>query len=383
MSTDIDWRHELDTSFGTGEDKPVGHYVGAGRRAVRRRRLSAVVVGLGAAAVVGGIAWGVAPHGGPSTSDAPIATDPSRAPSPTPAPNRTVSDEKGPEFPWKKGDPPAKVSAAGLALAPGAVVHERVDNLFPAKDSESVALDISWRGQRWWMTLEWDSGGGAMSSTKPTDGLFDSFDDFVRAEIRGGGMTTEPAVVDDQWFAGLVQWSDGNVRTRKGVVVVKQINQPVPSDLPSVGLVLVKDGVTTWMLITDGGTSAGWTEEADSGWATFEEWLIDQVALQSGQPEPQLVTLDSGGAVIPEEPGVVVLEQQADPDLGAYGTDAEGASSAVALLEWKEQRWFVLAIRTSGQTSVTPVAAAKAGGARTLDEFVAFMATQADEGGMR
>ncbi len=381
MSTDIDWQHELDTSFGSGHDVPAGHYVAAGRTAVRRRRLTAAVVGLGAAAVVGGIAWGVAPHGGPSSSDAPIATEPSRTASQTPAPSREV--EKAPELPWKKGDPPARSSPDGLALAPGSVVHERVDNLFPGRASESVALDISRGGERWWMTLEWDSGGAAMSSTRPTDGLFDSFDDFVRAEILGGGMTTQPATVDDTWFAGLVQWTGGELRTRKGVVVVKQVDQPVSSDLPSVGLVLVKDGVTTWMLIADGGASAGWTEEADSGWATFEEWLVDQVALQSGQPELQLVSLDGDGAVIPREPGVVVLEQQADPDLGAYGTDAEGATSAVALLEWKEQRWFVLAVRTGGQTSVTPVAAGKAGGARTLDEFVAFMADRADEGGMR
>ena len=38
MSTDIDWQHALDDSFGTGHDLPPGHYVAAGRTAVRRRR---------------------------------------------------------------------------------------------------------------------------------------------------------------------------------------------------------------------------------------------------------------------------------------------------------------------------------------------------------
>ena len=33
MSTDIDWQHELDSSFGTGHDQPPGHYVAAGRTA--------------------------------------------------------------------------------------------------------------------------------------------------------------------------------------------------------------------------------------------------------------------------------------------------------------------------------------------------------------
>ena len=45
MSTDIDWQHELDSSFGTGNDVPPGHYVAAGRTAVvRRRRATAVVL---------------------------------------------------------------------------------------------------------------------------------------------------------------------------------------------------------------------------------------------------------------------------------------------------------------------------------------------------
>ena len=37
MDTEIDWQRELDGSFGTGEDVPVGHYVFVGHHAVRRR----------------------------------------------------------------------------------------------------------------------------------------------------------------------------------------------------------------------------------------------------------------------------------------------------------------------------------------------------------
>ena len=74
MTTEIDWQQELDLSFGNGEDVPVGRYVVAGRRAVRRRRLALAAAGVGAAVVVGGIAWGVAADrtAGDST---PIATD--------------------------------------------------------------------------------------------------------------------------------------------------------------------------------------------------------------------------------------------------------------------------------------------------------------------
>ena len=35
MTTQIDWQRELDASFGSGEEVPVGHYVAAGHTAVR------------------------------------------------------------------------------------------------------------------------------------------------------------------------------------------------------------------------------------------------------------------------------------------------------------------------------------------------------------
>ena len=53
MSTDIDWQHELDSSFGTGDDVPVGHYVAVGHAAVRRRRAAVAAAGVAAAIVVG------------------------------------------------------------------------------------------------------------------------------------------------------------------------------------------------------------------------------------------------------------------------------------------------------------------------------------------
>ena len=67
MSTDVDWQHELDSSFGTGHDLPPGHYVAAGRTAVRRRRAAAVR----RRRRVGGrrgAAWARAPGGSPRST---------------------------------------------------------------------------------------------------------------------------------------------------------------------------------------------------------------------------------------------------------------------------------------------------------------------------
>ena len=65
MGTDVDWQHELDSSFGTGHDLPPGHYVAAGRTAVRRRRRATALVLAASLLVAGSAAWATAPD--PST----------------------------------------------------------------------------------------------------------------------------------------------------------------------------------------------------------------------------------------------------------------------------------------------------------------------------
>lgn len=378
MSTDIDWQRELDASFGSRDDLPAGHYVLAGRRAVRRRRRSGLVAAVAAAAVVAGVAWGVAPGRGPARSEAPVASDPS-------------GTATGPAlFPWRKGEAPVRLGGTGVEIREGAVVHERRDGLYPGKETESVALDLSYGGDRWWVTAEWEGGGGTMSSERPEDGLHESFDAFVASAKAGGGMihqpTSQAGTEDGRYYGGLVMWSGGDPQPRPGVEVVRTVEDPMTSAQDSLGLVLAEHGTTTWMLITSAGhdsSSASWSKESDSGWRTFDQWLDDQVALQGGETGVRLVALAEDGTVAPAQPGVDVLEQQADPDLPAYGTAAEGTDSAVALAEWQGQRWFVVVIRTNGVDSVTTVAVDKADGATSLDEFVAFMADRADEGGMR
>ena len=70
MSTQIDWREEIDSSVKHLPDRSPAEYVAAGRRAVRRRRVAAGVAGLTAVVMVGGIGWAV------TRADAPVAGDP-------------------------------------------------------------------------------------------------------------------------------------------------------------------------------------------------------------------------------------------------------------------------------------------------------------------
>lgn len=377
MTTQIDWRRELDASFGSGDDLPVGHYVAAGHTAVRRRRAAAAAAGV-AAAVVVGTTWVLGPGDAPRSDRAPVATEPTATASATASPSSAADPEPASSFPWRKGEPPARALPGRLEIRPGAVVHERRDDLYPGKDTESAALDISFRGERWWLVLEWKKGGSSMSSSRPEDGFAESFDAFVRAEVATGGMTSVPADDVPGMAGGLATWRGGVLEPAPGVSVVKQVEDPVPGD-DSLGLVLRSEGRTTWALFTQGGNASAWELETDSGWLTFDQWLADQVAVQTGSPGVRLVRLAADGTVSPVAPSVEVLEQQADPDLPAYGTDTASAS-AVALLDWQGERWFVLAVQLPRDVAVTTVAASKAGGAETLDEFVA---DQADEGGLR
>ncbi len=240
------------------------------------------------------------------------------------------------------------------------------------------------------MLLEWADKrlgprSAGTSSARPEEGLHDSFDDFVRDTVALRGITSEPASADDGAYAGLVEWDGTTVTPREGVVVERTVEDPMDSEGDSLGLELRKGDETTWMLVQldDKGSSASWSTEADSGWATFDQWLADMVALQEDGTGVQLLRIAPDGALSPALPGVEVLGQQADPDLAAYGTEGTGVRSAVAEVEWSGERWWVLAVRLPDQQAVTPVAASKAPGVTTLDDFVAFMADRADEGGMR
>lgn len=380
MSTDIDWQHELDSSFGTGDDVEVARYVAAGHRAVRRRRIAAVGAGLGAAAVIAGIAWTTAPGGASRTSDLPVAT---RSPSES---HRTPSaDEPLRDQPWRAGEPPARVTPNGLEIGDGAVVHERRDDVYPGKTTESAALDISRDGERHWLVVEWGDGNSGMSSTRPEDGLFESFDAFIRAEVAHGGMTTPSADEPQYMFADLVNWSSGSEpELRPGATVVRAVQDPVETKKDSIALAVRHEGEVTWVLLmrNRNGYGASWEKAAESGWPTFDLWVSDQVALQTGGTGLRLVELDVDGTLSPALPDVEVLDQRADPDLPAYGTDG-ATTSAVALVDWRDERWFVLALVHPDQDVVNTFAASKADGAETIDGFLAFAAARADEGGLR
>jgi hypothetical protein len=89
MSTQIDWRAELDSSFGAGADRPPTDYLAPGRAALRKRRTAMGAAALVSVLVVGGIGWALAPGESSRAIDDQVATNPS---------SFTLSDSTGAEL---------------------------------------------------------------------------------------------------------------------------------------------------------------------------------------------------------------------------------------------------------------------------------------------
>ena len=388
MGTQIDWQQELDRVIDDGPERPAHEYVASGRRAVRRRRATGAVAGLATAAVVAGVAWAAAPGGWAGGATADREASVADGPSPS-APSLPSSAEQGTERPGGtdgptgRYQPPAQVVAGEVVLEPGSVVHERRDDVFPGKDTDSVALDLTHEGQRSWIVLEWKDGGSAGSFAFPGKEK-GTFDQFVAESVAAGGILGPPGVDGEDPPPALATLTPDGLELRDGVTVLRRVDNPLRLEAPetSVGLVLEHDGTTTWMLATaapDSGTGTS-EEAARSGWPSFDMWLAEQVALQSGEPGLRLVAMDADGTLAAREPGVEVLEHVADPHVPEYVRGSTTASAA-AKLTWRGDTWFVLVVRDGGEESVTTFAAAKTDGAETVAEFVEFARGRADDGG--
>jgi hypothetical protein len=380
MDTEIDWQRELDAAIGSGDDAPPAHFVAVGHTAVRRRRASFSAAGV-AAAVVIGLAWTLGP-GGAVQGEAPVATDPSPTSSPTGSTTPPLADER----PWRVGDAPARTTPTGLQVRPGAVVHERRDDLYPGKDTESVALDLSYDGTRWWVVLEWDDGGASEGATRVQDAEEPSFDAFVRAEVRAGGMTHPPASDAVDFLGGPAALTfDGLVLAPGAGPVLQQVANPMgytASQGRSVAIRVMFKGrehYSLMALFADGSSTISNDASGD-----FEAWLAQAVqsqhsldvrnglALASDEELDPIDWMELGpdGQVRSADFRVSVLEDR-DADLGdsfGQGHDRTG----VVRLRVDDGIVFA-AYRITGRTlEVVP----GGGGFDSLDAFVTWARSQ-------
>jgi hypothetical protein len=231
MSTQIDWRGELDAAVAAAPDRPVEPYVRAGRRAVRRRRAAGVAI-IAVMAVAGGAAWAVTP-GSATRSDSPVATQGS--PSPT-AVDPSPADEQGvaplatrPEDVRAAGPEHAELfdgaSMPVSALADGELVREpdwRVEAIYVLQEKGErkrvwgISAVPAARGEATWMLITWRPGSvGALSD--PEGKRFAVFEDWLDATW-GEQQGEDPPEI--------ARTVGGELKVAAGVEVLETVTHP-------------------------------------------------------------------------------------------------------------------------------------------------------------
>jgi hypothetical protein len=263
---------ELDRSMrGAPPLPPVEHYVKAGRRALRRRRMWSGATGVAAAAVVV-TGWYAVSTGSPTDSGT-VAGDP------TATPSASVSSEDPPEdataAAWPRGEL-IRYVAGQLQVRPGVVVHERIRNPYGyAPPALSDALDVTWRGHRQWLMIEKQPPpqGISSSASTPSNG-WASFADYVADQVAvdGGSGWPDTFVLDD-----------GRVVPARGTHVFDRTDDPqlgatfAPQGAPTGAAVVSVDGeagsyFVVWRVI-DGMLDVITTSPDETVGATFDELL--------------------------------------------------------------------------------------------------------------
>jgi hypothetical protein len=222
MTTRIDWRRELDESFGRAPDRPVADYVAAGERAVRRRRAAACISGLAVVAVLGGVGWAALPD--EPWAEVPIATDSGQGRDDAALAPMATSPEDVLQPDRELGVFEAPDAMAVTVLHDGELVHKPgwvVEELRALADRDSrriwaISVAPSGGGPGQWILLTWEPGQLAAALDVPGE-RFDSFDDWVD-DARAEQQDSAPPAP--------VRLKGGRVVPGAGVEVLEQVDAP-------------------------------------------------------------------------------------------------------------------------------------------------------------
>lgn len=196
----------------------------------------------------------------------------------------------------------------------------------------------------------WSALGTSTSSTgqgpagQPTSTASDTPTDAPTAPD-APPVETRPAGDPELGKQVLVYGGDGTYLVREGTEVLEYLENPLDLRPPahSAAFALRVDGSEVWALAEGSRTGSGIiTVPARESLPTLAMWVDDQVALQEGEPTLALVHFASASKLAPE-PGVEILRQEPDPDVGTSFAPADAIRSAVAEVRWKGTRWYVLA----------------------------------------
>ena len=160
------------------------------------------------------------------------------------------------------------------------------------------------------------------------------------------GPSTDPAGA--AWPRGeLIRYVDGHLEVRPGVIVHEHIRNPYDFELPSLSdaLDVTWRGQRQWLMIEKRpkpfGISSS-SSEPSNGWASFADYVAEQVDVNAGSGWPETFRLDDRGQVVPTA-GTRVIDRTDDPQLGPeFAAPGATTGAAVVSVSGDEGNYFVV-----------------------------------------
>jgi hypothetical protein len=158
--------------------------------------------------------------------------------------------------------------------------------------------------------------------------------------------TTDP--VEAPWPRGkLIRYVDGELEVRPGVIVHEHIANPYGFEPPaySDALDVTWRGQRQWLMIEKRPMPRGISSSSSTpsnGWASFADYVADQVDANAGSGWPDTFQLDDRGRVVPTE-RTRVFNRTDDPQLGPdFAPPGATTGAAVVSVAGEEGNYFVV-----------------------------------------
>jgi hypothetical protein len=158
--------------------------------------------------------------------------------------------------------------------------------------------------------------------------------------------STGPA--DRPWPRGaLIRYVDAELEIRPGVIVHERIQNPYGWKPPKLSdaLDVTWRGHRLWLMIEKRPLPHGITSSQatpSNGWASFADYVMDEVSINGGSGWPDTFELDPQGNVVPTA-GTRVFNRTDDPQLGPdFAPPGATTGAAVVSVAGKDASYFVV-----------------------------------------
>jgi hypothetical protein len=181
---------------------------------------------------------------------------------------------------------------------------------------------------------------------------------------------------DAPWPRGeLVRYVEGELQVRPGVAVHEHIRNPYGFEPPALSdaLDVTWRGHRQWLMIEKQPMPVGISSSSSTpsnGWASFADYVADQVSPGGGSGWPETFQLDEQGGVV-ATPGTRVHDRTDDPRLGpGFAPPGTTTGAAVVSVDDGEDSYFVVWRVVDGTLDVITTPPDDTVGA-TFDELLA------------